>query len=463
MSELQYIEVARIHPHPGNPRKDLGDLSELADSIKARGILQNLTVVPLVMVDPDATVKLGNDHYTVVIGHRRLAAAAIAGLDKVPCVVVGMDEATQLRTMLMENMQRSDLTVYEQAQGFQMMLDLGDSVEEIAQQSGFSTSTVRRRVKLLELDPKKFKKSEARGATIQDYMELEKIEDPALKNKVLDAIGTNNFRSALQNALDTEKVRKTLEKWEAEVSTFAQKIKKRDKVNGADVPMDYFQNLHRWRLDDKVRRPDDADTVKYYYTIDEKEIYVYCDHKERKKTPEQIRREAQAKEEEKIRAELVDISARHHTLRHDFIASFGAAKKNIKTIMQFLATEIIFRAGDWISADGDTLNELLGIEIDDDTMDDDLLIMAKGTAGERQEYALLVCAYAIVNDKNRSYFGSTWDSEQRRTIFVHKPSGALDRLYDFLVALGYQMSDEEKAMRNGTHELFHALDKMEAK
>ena len=86
--------------------------------------------------------------FTVVIGHRRLAAAKLAGLKEVPCVIASMDAKEQVRTMLLENMQRSDLTVYEQAQGFQMMLDMGDSVEDIAAKSGFSKTTVRRRVKI---------------------------------------------------------------------------------------------------------------------------------------------------------------------------------------------------------------------------------------------------------------------------------------------------------------------------
>ena len=119
------IPVDRLHPHPDNPRKDLGDLTELADSIKANGIMQNLTVV---IDDPSKTIT----DYTVIIGHRRLAAAKLAGLTEVPCFITEMDEKTQLTTMLAENMQRADLTVYEQAQGFQMMIDLGATVEDVA-------------------------------------------------------------------------------------------------------------------------------------------------------------------------------------------------------------------------------------------------------------------------------------------------------------------------------------------
>ena len=105
----------------------------------------------------------------------------------------------------MENIQRSDLTLYEQAQGFQMMLDLGDSIDEIARKSGFSQTTVRRRVKLLELDQEKFKASVSRGANLMDYMDLDKIEDPELKNEVLEAVGTNNFRQKLARHRDREK------------------------------------------------------------------------------------------------------------------------------------------------------------------------------------------------------------------------------------------------------------------
>ena len=77
-SEIVYIEVDKLHPHDANPRKNTGDVTELADSIKKNGILQNLTVVP-------ATGYWYGD-YTVIIGHRRLAAAKQAGLKTVPCL-----------------------------------------------------------------------------------------------------------------------------------------------------------------------------------------------------------------------------------------------------------------------------------------------------------------------------------------------------------------------------------------
>lgn len=123
-NKIVNIEIDKLLPHPQNPRKNLGDLSELADSIKKNGILQNLTVV-----------KADEDKYTVIIGHRRCAAAKLAGLTELPCVVADMDEAKQIETMLCENVQRSELTYVEQAEGFQLLLDMGFSVPDVAEKN----------------------------------------------------------------------------------------------------------------------------------------------------------------------------------------------------------------------------------------------------------------------------------------------------------------------------------------
>lgn len=144
------IGLEHIHPHPDNPRKDLGDLTELAESIKKNGIMQNLTVIP----------KEGEPgEYITIIGHRRSAAAKLAGVTEAPCrVVEGMTDKEQMSTMLEENMQRNDLTIWEQAQGFQMMLDLGETEDTIAEKTGFSKKTIRHRLNIAKLDSKEERK-----------------------------------------------------------------------------------------------------------------------------------------------------------------------------------------------------------------------------------------------------------------------------------------------------------------
>ena len=112
MNHIVNISTDRLWPHPENPRKDLGDLTELAESVRKNGIMQNLTIVPLELADPDAARQREGKNYTVLIGHRRLAAAKLAGIKELPCrIEEGMDKREQVSTMLEENMHRSDLTV----------------------------------------------------------------------------------------------------------------------------------------------------------------------------------------------------------------------------------------------------------------------------------------------------------------------------------------------------------------
>ncbi len=450
MSELRYIEVSKIYPHPDNPRKDVGDVTELAESIKASGILQNLTLVPF------------EDGYRVIIGHRRLAASKLAGLTEVPCVVCEMTPQEQVKTMLMENIQRSDLTVYEQAQGFQMMLDMGETIESIAKDSGFSQTTVRRRVKLLDLDAEKFRKSESRGATLQDYMELEKIEDPELKNKVLDFIGTSNFKNELKSAIEQEKFQKRMAAWRADLETFATEIEKRDYIGEVHVPMDYVRNFGRWSGSVSVERPADADTVRYYFRVSSDQLDLYKDHQEKEET-EADRLRKKAKEESEAReAELDEITERHFSLRSEFVCEFGQAKKYLSEICRY-ASNMLVGDGGWGRNDinAELLGTLLDLDIDDHTDYGDLKAMVAVAAQSNPEYVLLACAYASEDDEENRYFRRVWNSEKGASDFEYAPNDGLDGLYDFLISLGYEMSDEEKAMQNGAHELLQSEETKE--
>lgn len=182
MSDIINIGVEHIHPHPENPRKDLGDLTELVESIKKNGVMQNLTVIPI-------DGKSGE--YTAIIGHRRHAAAKIAGIKELPCrIIEGLSEKEQISTMLEENMQRNDLTIWEQANGFQMMLDLGETEEQIAEKTGFSRTTIRHRLNIAKLNQKELQKKEKDEnfqLTLKDLYELEKIADVGTRDKVLKA------------------------------------------------------------------------------------------------------------------------------------------------------------------------------------------------------------------------------------------------------------------------------------
>lgn len=444
-NEIIMLPASMLFPHPDNPRKDVGDISELAESIKANGILQNLTVV-----------FRASGGYTVIIGHRRLAAAKKAGLEELPCIVREMNLQEQVKTMLMENMQRSDLTVYEQAQGFQLMLDMGETVKSIAEESGFSQTTIRNRLKLMALDKERVRKAEKRGATLQDYLELDKIENPDLKNKVLDAIGTTNFRDVLKKTIEDEKHLRRMTQWEADLEIFALKIERSGYVGETSVPMDYVENFGRWSPKDKmVVPPEDAGEVKYYYRVSNDQIDLYKDHQERSETEEDRQRKERERARNQVKAELKEITERHYSLRTEFVSDFSASKKHLIAICKY-AAGIIVGDSEWGRNDINTelMGEFLDLVIDDNTDYPTFKAMVEQRIAEAPEYALLACAYASVDEDSRGYWAERWNTEKREYEIVHKPDNELDSLYNFLISLGYEMSDEEKAMMDGTHSLF---------
>lgn len=172
---IVYLKRNQLEPHPQNPRKNLGDLEELRESIRQNGIMQNLTVIPT-----DDSF----ERFRILIGHRRFAASD-GIIDELPCVIAeDLTDREQVGIMLCENLQRNDLTYYEQAQGFQMMMDLGDTVDQISEKTGFSSTTVRHRLEIAKLSKKLIDEVEEETSWqigINDYIELEKIKD--LKNR----------------------------------------------------------------------------------------------------------------------------------------------------------------------------------------------------------------------------------------------------------------------------------------
>lgn len=219
---LHWIDAGLLIPHPDNPRKDLGDLTEMAESIKAKGLLQNLTVVDCSKMNTATRMlcRAPAYGYMVVIGHRRLAAAKLAGVEELPCAVVPMDYQEMLTTMLTENVQRVDLNPYEQAQGFrQLSMELGMSVAEISERTGFGETTVRRRLKLGMLDGDTLRRVTTRAAetgrqlSMADLEAVSDIEDENTRTSVLRDIGTDNFNMRLKSALKAQQEEQARNEW----------------------------------------------------------------------------------------------------------------------------------------------------------------------------------------------------------------------------------------------------------
>jgi ParB/RepB/Spo0J family partition protein len=157
-TEVFEIDILQLTAHPQNPRGDLGDLTELAASIESVGILQPILVAPQ------------NGHFMVVAGHRRLAAALKCELATVPVIVredYADDDQAQAVAMMVENLLREDLTIADEARGFQTLVDAGLTQREIADRVGCSQSHVSRALAVGKL-PEKAKEWLASGELSRD-------------------------------------------------------------------------------------------------------------------------------------------------------------------------------------------------------------------------------------------------------------------------------------------------------
>lgn len=140
MSEtVQQVRLADLRESPTNPRQRFHGLAELAESIRAQGVLQ-----PLV-------ARHVGDALELVFGHRRLRAAKLAGLKAVPVVVRELADQEVLEQQLVENLQREDVHELELAEGYRRLLDAGMHADQLAERLGVSRASVYAAVKLLDL------------------------------------------------------------------------------------------------------------------------------------------------------------------------------------------------------------------------------------------------------------------------------------------------------------------------
>lgn len=469
MDNIEMIPTYELFPHPQNPRKELGDLDELVDSIKANGVLQNLTVVPR-----------DGGGYTVIIGHRRLAAARRAGLTELPCAVVFMTEEEQFKTMMVENMQRSDLTTIEQADGFQYMLDLGESMDTITQTTGFSRSTINRRLKLRELDRDKLQQAEGRGGTIHDYMELFKIEDEGKRNEVLETIGTSDFRNTLEKIYDAQETEKNRIAVLEVVKTFAEKFPANESRWSSK-----FQKILTYTYDSKkhseVEPMSKSEFVKYYYVDGYGCVDIYKSVEE--KAEEEKKKQEDEQKQEADRAfgeysewcearenEIGAMMKRHAQLRRTFWMNISERKleqnENRKALITFAAQLL---SGFCIPLTGniygvpDFLRNVMGWENQPNLINE----------GDREEYATkiareplryllleLVSQFDGIGRVQNVYdkrFVTCTDHHGYRCIYRFAFSKdfvnyrKMCALYRLLESLGYEVSSEERSVLDGSY------------
>lgn len=200
-SEIKLINTSLIDPHPDNPRKQIGDVTDLAASIKANGLLSPLSVVP------------NGKRYRVIAGHRRLQACKQAGTGAVPCFVLDLTPLQQLEAMVTENCQREQLTVLEEADAIQGMLDLGATTADVAHRLGRSADYVRdRRSAASILAEIRHTRDDFGQLTIGQLMAIARYDgQPDRQERLAQAAGTSNFDYILHNIERADRDRQWIE------------------------------------------------------------------------------------------------------------------------------------------------------------------------------------------------------------------------------------------------------------
>ncbi len=139
---IKILPLDLIDPNPLQPRSDLGDLKELVNSIKEKGVLEPILV------------RRKEDRFEIISGERRFRASMDAGLNEIPCIEVDVSDNEALEIALIENLQRKDLTPFEESYGLKLLSELyGYSHKEIAEKIGKSRSSITESISISRIPP----------------------------------------------------------------------------------------------------------------------------------------------------------------------------------------------------------------------------------------------------------------------------------------------------------------------
>lgn len=175
--QIFLIPQEQIVPNPNQPRKrfDYDELEGLAQSIRQNGILQPITVRPT-----------DENTFELITGERRLRAARLVGLTKIPAIVTEADDKNSAVYSLIENLQRQDLSFFEEAEAIERLIDnYGLSRDELAKKLGRAQSTISNKLRLLQLSEEMRYRISRAGLTERHARALLLLEDDARRDRAL--------------------------------------------------------------------------------------------------------------------------------------------------------------------------------------------------------------------------------------------------------------------------------------
>lgn len=203
MQQTTSIPLELFDPHPNNPRGpvDPSSVEELAASIREKGIIEPLIVVPV----RNSGQRWKIERYLTVAGHRRRAAAQIAGLTEAPAIVRELSPDEQEEIMLVENLQREDLTLLQEARAYQRRVATGLTFADVARRVGVSHGRVQQRMGILKLPEAVQRLFDGKDMPITAAPLLLKIHNPDRQERLAQMIATRRLAvPALKEMIDKE-------------------------------------------------------------------------------------------------------------------------------------------------------------------------------------------------------------------------------------------------------------------
>ena len=252
--QLIHLSPDEISPNPSQPRMNFGtdELCGLAESIRKNGIIQ-----------PLAVRRLPDGGYELISGERRLRAAKMLFMEAIPCVLLDVDDRRSAVLALLENLQRQDLSFFEEADGIHRLIcEWGLTQLETAERLGKAQSTIANKLRLLKLTARQRKSIERTRLTERHARALLRIPDDGQRDDVLDRIIIKEY-----NVAETERYIEKL--------LYGKKGKKQSKPKGAVRDMRLFTNsinkavdtMRKLGVDAKSEQNETPKHIKYIITI----------------------------------------------------------------------------------------------------------------------------------------------------------------------------------------------------
>ena len=175
---VRLIPIEKIDPNPHQARSELGNIEELMESIRTKGVLEPILV------------RAKGDRFEIIAGERRYVASKNLGLKEIPCIEMDVEEQEAMEISLIENLQRKDLDIFEEADGLKALMNLyGYSHQEIAEKIGKARSTITEIISVSRIPLNLREKLKKAGINSRStIIEIAKIEDEENMAKLVEQI-----------------------------------------------------------------------------------------------------------------------------------------------------------------------------------------------------------------------------------------------------------------------------------